>query len=178
MDESLEDLYFNWLCAKVLHLENPTPSLTFDKLFRVLHGTEFVWLVSGDDNRLEDGLDLRGDFLSETGILDVLDWEHQPCSLFEMLIAFSKKAQHMTDVPYKEWFWEFLENLGLKQYNDATDIQPDEINEVLYALVWRTYDFRGHHGGLFPVNDPTHDQTQTEIWYQFCEYLIDQNRMP
>lgn len=177
MDEPLENLYFNWLCAKVIRLENPTPSLMYDRLFRVLYGTEFVWLISGDDNRAEDGLELRRNFLLEAGLPEQPDWERLPCSLFEMLIAFSLRAEYSTDVHYTAWFWEFIDNLGLRQYNDASRVTEDDIGEILYAFVWRQYDLNGR-GGLFPIENPAHDQTEVEIWYQFCEYLVDQDRMP
>ena len=178
VNEPLENIYFNWLCAKVIYLENPTPSLRFDKLLKTLHGTEFVWLISGDDNRAEDGLELRREFLLEAGIPDHPEWRMMPCSLFEMLIAFSRRTEFATDIPAHEWFWEFIDNLGLREYNDSTSITSDEIAEILYAFVWRQYDMSGRGGGLFPIEHPKHDQTQVEIWYQFCEYLTDQNRMP
>jgi hypothetical protein len=176
VSEPLENLYFNWLCAKVMHVENSTPSLTYWNLLRTLHNTEFVWLIVGDDNRAEDGLELRGQFLIAADIPDHPEWRHEPCGLLEMLIAFSRRAEFQTDRPASEWFWEFIENLGLLDCNDAANCNQDDIGEVLYQLVWRTYDMYGQ-GGLFPIEHPKHDQTKTEIWYQFCEYLVDQHRL-
>jgi hypothetical protein len=176
MLEPLENLYFNWLCAKVHHMENPTPTLTYWGLLRVLHNTEFVWLISGDDNRAMDGLDLRREFLIAADIPDKPEWRALPCSLLEMLIAFSRRAEFQTDEPAQQWFWEFIDNIGLLECNDAANCSDDEVGERLYELVWRTYDNSGR-GGLFPLDHPQHDQTKTEIWYQFCEYLVDQNRL-
>lgn len=178
MNEPLENLYFNWLCAKVLRLENPTPSLRYDTLLRTLHNTEFVYTISGDDNRSEDGIELRTEFLLEADIPDHPEWRAMPCSLFEMLIAFARRAEFMTDVPAAQWFWEFMDNLDLRQYNDASGVSQDEIAEILFRLVWRQYRFDGHDGGLFPLDQPHEDQKNVEIWYQFAEYLIDQSRMP
>jgi len=178
VNEPLENLYFNWLCAKIIRLENPTPSLRYDKLLRILHNTEFVWLISGDDNRAEDGLELRREFLLEADIPDNIEWRMMPCSLFEMLIAFSRRTEFATDVPAQEWFWEFIDNLGLREFNDASPNSTEEISTILYDFVWRQYDNSGRGGGLFPIENPKHDQTQVEIWYQFCEYLVDQERMP
>ncbi len=98
MTEPLENLYFNWLCAKVIHVENPTPSLTYWKLFRELHNFEYVWLISGDDNRAEDGLELRTEFLMEVNLPDDPVWSGVGCSVFEMLIAFSRKCQNQKPV--------------------------------------------------------------------------------
>lgn len=177
MTEPLENLYFNWLSAKVNRLENPTPSLRYTKLLRALHNTQFVFLVTGDDNRVEDGVGLRWEFYLEDGQLAPPDWDVIPCSVLEMLIAFSRRASFATDTPAFDWFWEFIENLGLKEFNDSGIFPQRIVDNILDVFVWRKYDFRGR-GGLFPLDNARHDQTETEIWYQFCDYLTDQNRMP
>jgi hypothetical protein len=176
VDEPLENLYFNWLCAKVIQLENPTPSLKYDKLLKTLHDTEYVWLIPGDDDRAEDGVELRWNFLQESGLKTLSVWEILPCSMLEMLVAFSKRAEFATDVSHVEWFWEFIQNLGLSDFNDAAE-SYDPIPEILYTFIWRQYDYAGN-GGLFPIEHSVHDQRETEVWYQFCDYLVDQNRMP
>lgn len=173
MNEPIENLYFNWLCAKVVQVEHSTPSLTYDTLLRTLHNTEFVWLLSGDDNRAEDGVELRLEFILEADVVDDPAWRNIGCSLLEMLIAFSRRASFMTDIKSRDWFWHFMENLGLDQYNDASNASPEEIGEVLYQVVWRQYNYDGR-GGIFPLTGTVHDQTKVEIWYQFCEYLVDQ----
>lgn len=174
MNEPLENLYFNWLCAKVIYLENPTPSLTYWNLFKQLYKTEYVWLISGDDNRAEDGLELREEFLIESDMPNDPAWRNIGCSIFEMLIAFSRRTQFMTGDTSQFWFWHFIENLGLIEANDASDITSDEIETVLSNFVWRSYSLKGY-GGMFPMNDPPEDQRKVEIWYQFCEYLIDRD---
>lgn len=178
MREPLENLYFDWLYSKVVDRQNSTPTLSYLNLVRILHNTEFVWLLSGDDNRAEDGKDLRREFLLLADIPDDLDWRHNtPCSILEMLIAFCGRAQFMTDVPAREWFWEFMENLELHMCNDAEGVDPEYIAEILHTLIWRTYDPTGH-GGLCPLDHPRMDQRNVEIWFQFCDYLVDQNRLP
>jgi hypothetical protein len=136
-----------------------------------------VWLITGDDNRAEDGVELREEYLSTTDAPYDQDWLELPCSLLEMLIAFSRRAEFNTDISAKDWFWEFVHNLGLMQFNDAYGASEDEIGQALYAFIWRQYDYRGH-GGMFPLHHATHDQAEVEIWYQFCDYLVDQDRMP
>ena len=176
MSEPLENLYFNWLCAKVLRLDNPTPSLTYWNLLRHLHNTEFVWLLSGDDNRAEDGRELRRHFLLAADIPNHVEWRALPCSLLEMLVAFAQRAEFQTSEPSAQWFWEFIENLELSVCNDAAHFSEDSVDAVLQQFIWRTYDPSGQ-GGLFPMRHPKHDQTKTELWYQFSEYLVDQNRL-
>lgn len=174
MDGPLENLYFKWLCAKVNYVMSPTPSLTYWRLFRILHTTEFVWLLSGDDNRAADGVELRIEFLYEGDIPDHPEWLSLGCSIFEMLIAFSRRAQFMTEISAKDWFWEFLENLGLKDFNDGSEFDEEEVKIILDNLIWRTYNRKGE-GGIFPISIPTGDQRKVEIWYQFSEYLLDKD---
>lgn len=177
MGEPLEHLYFNWLCAKVVDPTETSPSLTYWVLLKTLHTTEFVWLISGDDNRAADGKDLRREFLLLGEIPDDPDWRYiEGCSILEMMIAFARRANFETDIPVRDWFWEFAENLGLKDFNDA-NVKPFEIEEILASFIWRMYEGNGI-GGMFPIQDPHQDQRNVEIWYQFCDYLVDQNRLP
>jgi hypothetical protein len=178
MNERLENMYFDWLCAKVILVQRPTPSNTYDVLLKTLHNTEFVWLLSGDDNRAEDGKELRREFLIVGDFPDDVEWRTlYPCSVLEMLIAFSRRAEFNSEISAKDWFWEMLENLSLKDVNDASEVSPYEIEDVLEHFMWRRYTPDGD-GGLFPLNDPREDQTQVEIWQQFCDYLVDKNRLP
>ena len=177
MVEPFENLYFNWLCAKVSYTENPAPSNVYDNLLRVLHNTEFVWIVSGDMNRAEDGRELREEFQASSHYPAVDIWLEFPCSILEMLIAFSRRAEYMTDIPAKEWFWEILDNLRLAEYTNAAMHYGADPTPILYDFVWRQYSPSGE-GGMFPLHEPKEDQREVEIWYQFAEYLEDQNRMP
>lgn len=169
MDEPIEELYFNWLCAKVL---DPYVRIYFD-LMHILHTTEFVWFVPEDQNRAEDGLELRTYFLRESGNEFVEEWFNSPCSVLEMLIAFSDRASFQMDQPAKDWFWHFLNNINLDEYRQVSIDDELIIRDILHTVIWRTYREDGH-GGLFPMNHTFNDQRKVEIWYQFCEYLEDQ----
>jgi hypothetical protein len=172
MPEPLEQLYFGWLRAKVLRVQNPTPSLTYDILFKTLFETEFAWQLSGDDNRAADGKELRREFLIAADLPDDEDWRRNvPCSVFEMLIAFSRRLEFQDNRPVEVWFWEMITNLGLDRANDASGVTPYEIQDTLDIFIWRQYPYNGD-GGLFPMDDPSKDQREVEIWYQFCEYFI------
>jgi hypothetical protein len=174
MDEPIEESYFKWLCAKVVRPAVPTPSLTYWKLLSLLHHTEFVWTLSGDDNRAEDGRDLRHSFNIEAGLEDDDQWEHVPCSVLEMIIALIDRAEFMTGISAKDWFWYIMENLGLDDCNDASGFSERAVSDVLERLVWRNYRYDGV-GGMFPMQHPNENQTQIEIWHQFSEYLIEHN---
>jgi hypothetical protein len=178
MNEPLESLYFNWLCAKVIVTDKSTPSLTHWKLLRLLHNTEFIWQLMGDDNRAEDGMDLRYEFVMAADIPDDEHWRTESgCSLLEMFIGFSRRAEFQTGDRARDWFWEFMTNLGLEEWNDGSDVPEEQIVDVLDTLVWRTYNANGY-GGIFPLDNPTSDQRKVEIWYQFCDYLVDKDRLP
>ena len=175
--EPIENLYFNWLCAKVVYLEVKSPSLTHDHLLRKLYRTEYVWTVIGDDNRVEDGLDLRSKFLRTSNIEDDGDWLHYGCSVLEALIAFSNRLEFDSNIPAEQWFWHMIENLGIHEFNDARYIYEDLdtlVDDVLDALVWRQYDRYGN-GGLFPLQNTKKDQREIEIWYQYCAYWEEHN---
>jgi hypothetical protein len=177
MDEPVEHLYFNWLCAKVLNLRPPSGTDPYWKLLRKLYRTEFVWTMSGDDNRSEDGKELRRDFILQADVPDDPEWRIAiGCSVLEMLIAFAKRAEYQDETPFPDWFWEFITNLGL---GEQTDSRFDEefVEMVLDDFIWRTYNPDGN-GGLFPIKNPSADQREIEVWYQFCEYLVDQDRLP
>jgi hypothetical protein len=177
MDEPIEDLYFNWLYAKVAYRKISTPSTRYQSLLYYLHRTEFVWLVSGDDNRAEEGQELRREFLYELNEDSEITWMDMGCSVLEMLIAFSKRAAFHTDESPESWFWVCIDNLGLSELYDSSysdNKKAEIIGPVLEVFVWRMYDKLGR-GGLFPLRRSDQDQSKVEIWYQFCEYLIDQN---
>lgn len=170
MTEPFESMYFSWLCAKVNRVEVPTPSLTYLKLLRKLHRSEFVWLISGDDNRAEDGLELRDEFLVSSGVDDEFE-PYEGCSVLEMFISFSRRAEFMAGETPNFWFWLLIDNLELSFANDAA-YNEVVVHKIIYDFVWRLYDDDGK-GGLFPLNNSGSDQRKVEIWYQFCEWLED-----
>lgn len=177
MDEPLENLYFNWLCAKVLNLKPFHEPKEYLNLLRKLHRTEFVWMMSGDDNRAEDGKELRKEFILQAELPDDPEWRMLiGCSVLEMLIAFARRAEFQDGTSTPDWFWEFIRNLELDKQTDRK-FNEEYVETVLDDFIWRTYSPDGN-GGLFPIQNPSADQRDIEVWYQFCEYLVDQDRLP
>lgn len=173
MTEPLEETYFNWLYAKVVHVEGiNTPSNNYYTLLQTLHSIEFVWLVSGDDNRAADGLDLRHEFINQLRVYPPEPWMDAPCSVLEMFIAFSRTAAFDTEPAAHEWIWTILQNLNLDELSDSSLGVSETTKEIIDRFIWRTYDPDGY-GGMFPLNDPHHDQRELEIYSQFCEWLIE-----
>lgn len=173
MNEPIEETYFKWLYSKVAFVDVPTPSLTHWTLIKGLHSTEFVWIVPNDDNRVEDGLDVRREFCMQANLDQDPFWLNVGCSVLEMLIAFARKLEFETDIELQDWFWIFMEHLGLQECDDAMPDVAQQTAEAVERLIWRTYNSDGSEGGLFPLTYPKHDQRKVEIWYQFCEWLAE-----
>ena len=148
------------------------------KLFRLLHETEFIYILEMDANRADDGCDLRYRFAYETHC-DAQDVEqaldHWPCSVLEMMVALAQRCEEtITDDPESgnrtgKWFFEMIESLGLL---DMDDEHFDKVvcADILDRFMRREYLPDGR-GGLFVVDDGVHDMRDTEIWYQMMWYL-------
>lgn len=175
MNEPLDDAYFTWLYSQVASVRDRVKARTYWNLLRMLYEKEFVWLIPNDDNRLEEGLNLRAVFLDD-GAYDADEgWVTLNCSFLEMLIAFSIKIANYTEGEPRAWFWHMMQNLGLEHHTDVYSLAPhqrEDIQEVLDRVIWRTYDPNGH-GGLFPLVYPPSNQRKVELWYQVNAYLLE-----
>ena len=175
MDEPLDEQYLKWLYQQVASVRLKNPARTYWSLIKCLFTKEFIWLIPNDDNRMEDGRDLRYEFLEQTGVVIDPEWLGIGCSMLEMLISLGRRLAFESeedDAP--TWFWLLVTNMGLGDYSDLR-FKPYEIeyvNNCIDEVIWRTYDSNGH-GGLFPLNDPHDDQRQVELWYQMSQYLLE-----
>jgi hypothetical protein len=171
----LDERYFDWLYAQVCSVRVRNPSKTYRQLLDLLYSKEFLWMVPNDDNREEDGKDLRFEFLEEEGI-DVSErdtlWLELPCSVLEFLVALARLFAFEYEGEVSERFWELLGNLELDQYNDRAEIDREAIEAVLDRLIWRKYHYNGG-GGLFPLRYPERDQRWVEVWYQLNAYILE-----
>ncbi len=175
MNKPLDELYLTWLYSQVGSVKLRTAARTHWSLIRQLYTKEFIWLIPNDDNRLEDGRDLRREFLADCEIDDPDPlWMGLGCSMLEMLIAFSRRLSFETEGAPRVWFWHMLENLDLVQFNDQehNKLHAKGIDEALDQVVWRTYYADGF-GGLFPLKHPVENQRNVEIWYQFNAYILE-----
>jgi hypothetical protein len=171
----LDEQYFNWLYSQVCSVRVKNPSRTHKNLLHILYTKEFAWFVPNDDNRVEDGKELRYDFLEQEQIkAKDLYWLGLPCSMLELLIGLSRRLTFETDISVKEWFWEFLENLDLHELHDRTTISRHNVEYVLDRVIWRTYA-RDGVGGLFPLVNAEKDQRKVELWYQLNAYILERS---
>jgi len=175
MPEPLEELYFRWLYGQVANVRLKNPARTYWELCKQLHATPFVWWVPNDDNRALDGCELRYEFVEYEGINDAdANWLGLDCSIFEMLIALSRRLSFDAEGEPRGWFWFLLGNLSMAKINDLkyNDGYALGITETLDRLNQRTYLPDGQ-GGLFPLRNPDEDQRNVEIWYQWCSYTLE-----
>jgi len=173
MNKPLDELYFTWLYSQVGDLRTKNQSLSYWRLLRLLYIKEFVWIVPNDDNRVADGRDLRYEFVDQSGLDDVdPGWINLGCSMFELLVGLSRRLSFEADGRVHQWFWRLLNNIGLAGCNDKAEWDDKEVDAILDQVIWRTYKPDGR-GGLFPLNKPTQDQTQVELWYQLNAYILE-----
>lgn len=173
-DGSLDERYLIWLYGHIGPTKTRNPERSFWLLAGQLHTKRFEWGVPNDDNRTEDGKDLRHEFLTLTTTGCDQLWLEQDCSMLEMLIALSRRVEFESAQSSYHWFWTMLENLNLRVYTDI--VYDDEVEMIvekaITAVIDRRYRSNGN-GGLFPLKRPPRDQRSVEIWYQMSSYLLE-----
>lgn len=177
-EEPLDAQYFYWLYSLVGSETNKNPAKTYWSLTEQLYRKEFTWFVPNDDNRVEDGKDLRAEFCENQDVFAPREWFEEGCSMLEMLIALSRRAAFEASGEPFEWFWIIVNNLNLRMYTD--DVYGGNISEIvdgiLDTVINRTYSPDGS-GGLFPLLQPSSDQRKIEIWYQMSMYLLERSEL-
>lgn len=167
--------YFNWLYDTVCG----DSGASFVELLACLHDIEFVYSISRDGNRAEDGIDLRRRFAYENRydyeMIDLYLDDDCPCSVLEMMVALAIRCEEwiMDDPMYgnrtSQWFWEMIINLGLGGMHDV-NFNREHVENIVYRFLDREYEPDGR-GGLFRIKHCDRDLREVEIWYQLCWYL-------
>lgn len=170
---TLDDEYLAWLYAQVDQVKTRKSSTTYWDLLRQLYSTEFVWFVPNDDNRAEDGRELRHEWSAECGIELDPDWLALGCSFLELLIGLARRLTFEAEGTTSEWFWHLMGNMGLMGFNDRSGYSREEVAERTSRIIHRTYDRNGQ-GGLFPLRSADKNQRRVELWYQLSAYLLQE----
>jgi len=182
-DYELEEQYFNWLYNLVCS-DGYVKKLSYYELLFHLHHMDFVYILSRDENRYADGINLRYRFGSENDIpyrcisriLDV-----RPCSVLEMMVALALRCEteimmdtEIGDRTWK-WFWKMMTNMNL---GGMTDDKYDEeyVDRIIERMLVRKYEANGR-GGLFTIANCKEDLRNVEIWTQLCWYLNSMNEV-
>lgn len=167
--------YFKWLYDLVCG-KRYSKSMSYEKLLMRLHDTEFIYSILMDENRAEDGVDLRYRFGDECACLNEVDlYLTGPCSVLEMMVALALRCEEhiMYDPSYgdrtSQWFWGMIVNLGLGSMTDDR-FDRDFVDETIDIFLRREYEPNGE-GGLFTIKDCKFDLRAIDIWYQLNWYL-------
>lgn len=175
--DRVQNEYFEWMIRLVCDGKY-SRGLSWRKLFRLLHETEFIYILEMDANRADDGSDLRYRFAWESHLEthEVEDYlDDRPCSVLEMMVALAQRCEeHITDDPDSgnrtgKWFFEMIESLGLRDMDDG-NFDKVAAADILVRFMRREYLPSGQ-GGLFTISDPAYDMRTAEIWYQMMWYL-------
>lgn len=165
------DGYFEWLYDLVCK-DMYSERLSYRRLLEYLYNVEFVWLMSMDENRAEEGLALRYRYYVITGYTADA---YGPCSVLELMVALAIHCEeNIMDNPKigdrtSQWFWQMINNLGL---GSMADIRFDEdyVDYIIDRFLNREYDSDGR-GGLFRIRDCPRDVRDMDIWNQLCYFL-------
>ena len=137
----------------------------YTDLFEQMFLKEFFWTVPNDDNRIEDGLDIRREYFHRHEALD------RGCSVLEVIIGLSRRLSFLAGGDSEWWAWRLIANLELSRMTGRIGaIRAERIDDILDRFIWRLYEPDGT-GGLFPLAWPKEDQRKVELWYQMCHYI-------
>lgn len=178
MEDEIRIDYFEWLYSIACGIRF-SERISYRKLLTHLHAVPFRYLIAKDQNRAENGKDLRYRYAlicnySES-IDEILDILEGPCSVLEMIIALAISCEEdIMDDPNLgnrtgQWFWGMINNLGL---GSMMDDKYDEylVDDIITTFLNREYQPDGR-GGLFTIRGCDCDLRDVEIWIQMCWYL-------
>jgi hypothetical protein len=166
--------YFEWLCEQI-DSKRFSKFVSYDKLLAHLHNIEFTWRVLMDENRADDGIQLRRRFSLYNGDATLSDYITGPCSVLEMMAALAIRCEESTMDDTQmgdrtgQWFWGMVHNLGLTPMTNS-NFDKRFVDDVIARFLNREYEPNGR-GGLFTVKNRNDDLRTVEIWRQLSWYL-------
>ena len=172
--DRINDDYFEFLC-ELIDSTRFSKRVSYRKLLMRLHDIEFTYFVPYDDNRADDGVQLRRRFALMRENMSLSDYISGPCSVLEMMVALAVRCEEtiMDDALMGnrtgQWFWGMIHNLGLSPMSDYK-FDREYVDNVITRLLNREYEPDGE-GGLFRVRNCDRDMRTVEIWCQLSWYL-------
>ena len=150
----------------------------YTKLLEYLYQVDYIWIIPMDENRANDGLNLRNRFC-DLYHLDGSQLENifgsKPCSMLEMMIALSIRieddfmgTENSNNIP--RWFWSMIHSLGL-QFNRDEHFSQEKADSIILQFIEHRYSSDGR-GSLFYVPMRNVDFRNLQIWDQMNQWLI------
>lgn len=180
--DRVEELYFNWVCDRVL-LNSFTENI-YTNLGLRLYRTEFFYYVHMDENRVLEALSMRRLPEVEALLGEEVSLLHPIPSVLEVLVALAIRWEsYISYDPEKgdqvpSHFFEMLNNLNLLNASDGVYCEEMDmyVHTVLQDFMNRHYNYDGTGGGLFPIYDADtrpnfRDQRTRELWMQLNDYV-------
>ena len=172
----IEDRYLEWLKQEAMGQDR-----SYDSLLNFLYDKPYIYTLRMDENRAEDGVELRYIFGSQNGI----DYEDissgldsgRDCSMLEMMVGLARRCENQIMVDMEEgaqperWFYIMLTNLGLKSLTDD-QFDSEKADYITDRFLAHQYSYNGD-GSLFSVCHPRHDMRKTDLWYQAMWYFTE-----
>lgn len=150
----------------------------YSRLFEILHRTKFDFVLERDDNREDDGIELRDDYDIPDDYEEIVieNFFDKDCSVMEMLVGLAIRVDDEfigdpAEEHPEEFFMEMLENLGLLVYK-GNRYREDDVVRILRRWMDREFDRKGV-GSPFPLKKRCRDQRKVEIWDQMNAYISE-----
>lgn len=150
----------------------------YGRLFDILHHIKFEVVLDRDDNREEDGCDLRNEYNVPNGFSVSVDeaFYARQCSVLEMLIALAIRVDdEIIGDPAEEhperFFMEMIKNLKLDRFK-GEHYESDDVIKIIRKWMSREFN-RDGYGSPFPVKYDHRDQRELEIWDQMNSYISE-----
>ena len=172
----LEDRYLDWLGQYAMGQDR-----SYDSLLEFLYHKPYTYTIRMDENRAEDGIELRYIF----GMENSIDYEDissgldagRDCSMLEMMVGLARRCESQIMIDMEEgaqperWFYIMLTNLGLRGF-DNEHFDPEKADYITDRFLAHQYSYNGD-GSLFSVCNPRHDMRRTDLWYQAMWYFTE-----
>lgn len=170
----IRENYYNWLCRQIAPAGPIHSERRYEYLLRWLYSRPFRFILSMDQNRSVDGINLRYAYAAEMHIPQAqvaVELDNVDCSMLEMMVALDRRCVLMEyELPgenFGKFFWTMIQNLGLYGPFD-----PEEAELAVSRVENRDYAPDGL-GGLFWLQHPRADLRGVDIWYQAMWYIAE-----
>lgn len=176
---ALNDRYFKWLLG-LLGFKDPINDCGYISMLSYLYSKDFKLtdpIVGHDDNRLDDGFDLRAQYSNNFTDPEFPEIFEEPVTVLEVLTAFAVRIDD--DIMYdgalhaSKWFFIMIDNLGMTNFTDdrlGLDWTIDDEEQIIDIWMSRQYGPDGKNT-IFPLKNTAFDQRNLEMWYQMQEWF-------